>query len=393
MIATYQPPPTDGWWLHVKCINWKSNPGLSHHCPLGTRGPAPRGRPAYSTPRPRCHFAERRGRGGSPGGVAIIAERFVESRRSLTNDEAETHRQGAGQAEEGGGGRVPTGRPEVVRVTLGRAGGRGFPGRRGFRGRDRAAGTPASADLPPSCAPLAIGPKREWGVWWPQTSPPSTRPPPPSWPGSPPCRGGRQRSAPWAAGAAPGSPLGARPRVSRGSRPAWPPSAAAMALKMVKGSIDRMFDKNLQDLVRGIRNHKEDEAKYISQCIDEIKQELKQDNIAVKGNAVCKPTYLQMLGYDISWAAFIIEVMSASKFTFKRIGYLAASQCFHEGTDVIMLTTNQIRKDLSSPSQYDTGVALTDLSCATPADCVPAGPLSLRCPGSRSERPSACNTG
>lgn len=63
-----------------------------------------------------------------------------------------------------------------------------------------------------------------------------------------------------------------------------------MALKMVKGSIDRMFDKNLQDLVRGIRNHKEEEAKYISQCIDEIKQELKQDNIAVKANAVCKLT-------------------------------------------------------------------------------------------------------
>ncbi|TKC43680.1 hypothetical protein EI555_003762 [Monodon monoceros] len=115
-----------------------------------------------------------------------------------------------------------------------------------------------------------------------------------------------------------------------------------MALKMVKGSIDRMFDKNLQDLVRGIRNHKEDEAKYISQCIDEIKQELKQDNIAVKANAVCKLTY--------------------------RIGYLAASQCFHEGTDVIMLTTNQIRKDLSSPSQYDTGVALTGLSCFVTPD-------------------------
>ncbi|KAI2587779.1 adaptor related protein complex 3 subunit delta 1 [Homo sapiens] len=55
-----------------------------------------------------------------------------------------------------------------------------------------------------------------------------------------------------------------------------------------------------------------------------------------------------MLGYDISWAAFnIIEVMSASKFTFKRIGYLAASQSFHEGTDVIMLTTNQIRKNIN----------------------------------------------
>ncbi|KAI1883045.1 hypothetical protein AGOR_G00241190 [Albula goreensis] len=142
-----------------------------------------------------------------------------------------------------------------------------------------------------------------------------------------------------------------------------------MALKIVKGSIDRIFDKNLQDLVRGIRNHKEDEAKYISTCIDEIKQELKQDNIAVKANAVCKLTYLQMLGYDVSWAAFnIVEVMSSSKFTYKRIGYLAASQCFHEGTDVIMLTTNQIRKDLSSPSQYDTGVALTGLSCFVTPD-------------------------
>uniref|UniRef100_G3UCD4 Clathrin/coatomer adaptor adaptin-like N-terminal domain-containing protein n=1 Tax=Loxodonta africana TaxID=9785 RepID=G3UCD4_LOXAF len=142
-----------------------------------------------------------------------------------------------------------------------------------------------------------------------------------------------------------------------------------MALKMVKGSIDRMFDKNLQDLVRGIRNHKEDEAKYVSQCIDEIQQELKQDNISVKANAICKLTYLQMLGYDISWAAFnIIEVKSTSKFMFKRIGYLAASQCFHEGTDVIMLTTNQIHKDLRTPSQYDTGVVLTDPSCATLAD-------------------------
>ena len=66
---------------------------------------------------------------------------------------------------------------------------------------------------------------------------------------------------------------------------------------------------------------------------------------------------LEMLGYDISWAAFnIIEVMSSSKFTFKRIGYLAASQSFHEGTDVLMLTTNMIRKvsgtDLEMGKEY-----------------------------------------
>lgn len=48
-----------------------------------------------------------------------------------------------------------------------------------------------------------------------------------------------------------------------------------------------------------------------------------------------------MLGYDISWAGFnIIEVMSSSKFTYKRIGYLASSQSFHTDTDVSVVNFN-----------------------------------------------------
>ncbi|KAL1437791.1 hypothetical protein MTO96_048639 [Rhipicephalus appendiculatus] len=130
-----------------------------------------------------------------------------------------------------------------------------------------------------------------------------------------------------------------------------------MALRKVKGNIERMFDKNLTDLVRGIRNNKENETKYISQCIDEIKEELRQENIS------------RCWGYDISWAAFnIIEVMSSTKFTYKRIGYLAASQSFHEGTDVLMLTTNMIRKDLNSQSMYDSGTAMSGLACFVTAD-------------------------
>ena len=39
---------------------------------------------------------------------------------------------------------------------------------------------------------------------------------------------------------------------------------------------------------------------------------------------------LQMLGYDISWAGFnIIEVMSSTKFTEKRIGYLSGVATMH----------------------------------------------------------------
>lgn len=52
-----------------------------------------------------------------------------------------------------------------------------------------------------------------------------------------------------------------------------------------------------------------------------------------------------MLGYDMSWASFhIVEVMSSPKFLYKRSGYLAATQSFQQDTDVLMLTTNLIKK-------------------------------------------------
>lgn len=37
------------------------------------------------------------------------------------------------------------------------------------------------------------------------------------------------------------------------------------------------------------------QAKYIAQCIEEIKQELRQENISVKANAVAKLTYVGYL--------------------------------------------------------------------------------------------------
>lgn len=137
-----------------------------------------------------------------------------------------------------------------------------------------------------------------------------------------------------------------------------------MNLTKVKKDFERLFDKNLTDLVRGIRNNKTNEAKYISQCLEEIKEELKIPHVNVKANAVAKLTYLQMLGYDIGWAAFnIIEVMSSERFTHKRIGYLAASQCFSNNTEVLMLTINMIRRDLCARNIYETGCAMTGLSC------------------------------
>eukprot|EP01111_Echinosteliopsis_oligospora_P001434 TRINITY_DN1216_c0_g1_i3.p1 TRINITY_DN1216_c0_g1~~TRINITY_DN1216_c0_g1_i3.p1 ORF type:complete len:1244 (-),score=342.48 TRINITY_DN1216_c0_g1_i3:2933-6664(-) len=124
-----------------------------------------------------------------------------------------------------------------------------------------------------------------------------------------------------------------------------------------------MFEKSLTDLVRGIRNNKKNEAKYISQAIQEIKEELKSIDMDKKAVAIQKLTYLQMLGYDMSWAAFnVVEVMSQTKFTAKRIGYLAACQSFHESTDVVVLATSLIRKDFTSANQYEAGISINCLA-------------------------------
>lgn len=124
-----------------------------------------------------------------------------------------------------------------------------------------------------------------------------------------------------------------------------------------------MFEKSLTDLIRGIRANKKNEQKYISACLQEIRNEVKSNDLDVKANAIAKLTYLQMFGYDMSWASFhVVEVMSSSKFLHKRTGYLAAAQSFQQDTDVLMLCTNLTKKDIASPIALDVSVTVNGLS-------------------------------
>ncbi|KAJ3026157.1 UNVERIFIED_CONTAM: AP-3 complex subunit delta-1 [Siphonaria sp. JEL0065] len=122
------------------------------------------------------------------------------------------------------------------------------------------------------------------------------------------------------------------------------------------------FQKSLHDLIRGIRAHASDEDRYIRSCLDEIRQEVKKTDLDVKAVAVAKLFYLHMLGFDMGWAAFhVIEVMSSSVFTHKRIGYIAAAISFRQDTNVLMLCTNLIKKDLNSNKYLETALALNGL--------------------------------
>ena len=63
---------------------------------------------------------------------------------------------------------------------------------------------------------------------------------------------------------------------------------------------------------------------------------------------------LDMLGYDMSWASFhVVEVMSSPRVHLKSVGYLAAVQSFEQDTDVLMLTTNLLKKVGNSPLSLD----------------------------------------
>ncbi|PIL31329.1 hypothetical protein GSI_06027 [Ganoderma sinense ZZ0214-1] len=123
-----------------------------------------------------------------------------------------------------------------------------------------------------------------------------------------------------------------------------------------------MWERTLQDLIRGLRANKQDENKFISQAVDEIRKEIKDKDMEIKAAAILKLTYLHMLGYDMNWASFhVVEVMSAPRIHLKTIGYLAAAQSFQQDTDVLMLTTNLLKKDLGSRPD-DVSIALNGLS-------------------------------
>lgn len=51
-------------------------------------------------------------------------------------------------------------------------------------------------------------------------------------------------------------------------------------------SNDPIFQKSLQDIIKGIRNSKRDPATFISQTISEIKNELKSTDPFIKSEAV-----------------------------------------------------------------------------------------------------------
>ena len=54
-----------------------------------------------------------------------------------------------------------------------------------------------------------------------------------------------------------------------------------------------MWERTLQDLIRGLRANKQDEAKFIAQAVDEIRQEVRSKDMELKAGAILKLTYVR----------------------------------------------------------------------------------------------------
>lgn len=127
------------------------------------------------------------------------------------------------------------------------------------------------------------------------------------------------------------------------------------------------FEKSLSDLIKGIRAHSKESPEslltFLDNAILECKEELSTTDVESKATAVLKLAYLEMYGFDMSWCNFqILEVMSSSKFQQKRIGYLAAMQSFKSEQDLLILATNQFKKDLNSHNHIEIGLALSGIA-------------------------------
>lgn len=140
--------------------------------------------------------------------------------------------------------------------------------------------------------------------------------------------------------------------------------------------MESLFQRSLEDLIKGIRLHSPESSTpistFLSKAMEEIRREIKSTDPHTKSAALLKLTYLHSLyGFDMSWAAFhVVEVISYPQFSLKKIGYLAAVASFNESTQVLLLVTNQFKKDLSSHNDFEVSLALQCLSViGTPDLC------------------------
>lgn len=131
-----------------------------------------------------------------------------------------------------------------------------------------------------------------------------------------------------------------------------------------KEAIRKLTARNLNDLIRNYLNAKANgtEEQYMVNIISSIQEEARTYTNEENANTVQQMVFINMLGYDTTWGDFtVLEVMTLEDYSAKRIAYTAAAQMWNSNSDVVLMATNRIQRDLTSVNTLLTSCVLTSL--------------------------------
>lgn len=102
------------------------------------------------------------------------------------------------------------------------------------------------------------------------------------------------------------------------------------------------------------------EREVMEEFVGRVQIMFASDSIEWRLIAARQVIFVNMIGYQSSWAEFpLLEVISSEDFTAKRAAYVAASQIWQPNSDVVLMATNQIRRDLEGSQPLIISVVLS----------------------------------
>ena len=128
-----------------------------------------------------------------------------------------------------------------------------------------------------------------------------------------------------------------------------------MASKITQ-EINNALRKSISDVIRGYINaiNSGTTQTYINEVCARIREESRKNSEEENIGIVQQLIFLNLVGCDTTWADFIVlGVMSLDDFSAKRLAYT--------NSDVVLMATNRIQKDLTSNLPLLTSVVLTSL--------------------------------
>ncbi|KAK3715890.1 hypothetical protein LTR37_006873 [Vermiconidia calcicola] len=139
-------------------------------------------------------------------------------------------------------------------------------------------------------------------------------------------------------------------------------TAAAAMFNRGGGSKDNTM-RGLVSFIADLRNARarELEEKRINKELANIRQKFKQGGLSGydKKKYVCKLLYIYILGWNVDFGHLeAVNLISATKYSEKQIGYLAVTLFLHEEHELLHLVVNSIRKDLADHNELNNCLAL-----------------------------------